>query len=54
MRITCGLRARAQVCIEMGYKVSMRDIENMIAVMSPTQLPPSAGRSHSDDGGGVL
>ena len=27
-----------RVCLEMGYKVSQRDVENMIAVMSPTQI----------------
>ena len=31
--------ASRRVCLEMGYKVSERDVENMITVMSPTQAP---------------
>ena len=40
-----------RVCLEMGYKVSQRDAENMIAVMAPTQRPlgPGEGIRAEDD-----
>lgn len=38
-----------RVCLEMGYKVSQRDVDNMIAVMAPTQRPlPASGGSAAD------
>ena len=38
-----------RVCFEMGYKVSQRDVENMLAVMAPTQRSGSFATPASAD-----
>ena len=39
-----------RVCEELGYTVSQRDIENMINVMSPTQLASTARSDYKPSG----
>ena len=39
-----------RVCLEMGYKVSERDIENMIMVMSPTSYESDGAASRKSKG----